>query len=626
MQQKKEQKPLKRLKKTDREKFIEELIAETVNDFENRRKMRTIYERQWELNLNFYAGNQYCDLNLRGELTDEDDGYFWQEKQVFNHIAPIVETRLSKFSHISPIVSVRPKSDDDEYITGAKLSEKAIADLFLKNDISKTVKRVTEWSEICGTGFYKVVWSNQGGLIIGEYNNEKVFEGDVKIIPVSPFEIFPDNLSYENIEDCFSIIHARSMRVKDIKEKYGVTVMPEETDVFTLNSYEKSKIKEKVSDSALVIEKYEKPSADFPLGRLITVSNGKLLYYGELPYINGENEERTFPFIKQECMTNVGRFFGTSVVERLIPIQRSYNAVKNRKHEFINRLTMGIMMVEDGSVDIDDLESEGLPPGKVLVYRQGSNTPKMMTGLTMPNDLNEEEQKLLNEFIVISGVSDVSSSSVNAGLTSGSALEILVEQDNEKLLIPVERIRKSYIEISKQALRLYSQFLSGVRVIKSLDENGKVHLYYFDKSALNSDEVFIQGENELLYTESQKKELLFKLYESGLLSDEDGMIRPIIKEKMLNLLGYKDLDYSKGLSRLQEEKAKGENETIRKEGLNIEEIDDDKIHIEEHSRYIFSEYSELNEKEKNNLFNHLKQHKERLITHSEIKEMKGENK
>jgi hypothetical protein len=33
------------------------------------------------------------------------------------------------------------------------------------------------------------------------------------------------------------------------------------------------------------------------------------------------------------------------------------------------------MLVEDGSVDVDDLCEEGLAPGKVLVYRQGSNAP-----------------------------------------------------------------------------------------------------------------------------------------------------------------------------------------------------------------------------------------------------------
>lgn len=67
------------------------------------------------------------------------------------------------------------------------------------------------------------------------------------------------------------------------------------------------------------------------------------------------------------------------MVERTIPIQRAYNAVKNRKHEFLNRIAVGVLAVEDGSVDVDNLETEGLSPGKILVYRQGSNPPRLMS-------------------------------------------------------------------------------------------------------------------------------------------------------------------------------------------------------------------------------------------------------
>lgn len=57
----------------------------------------------------------------------------------------------------------------------------------------------------------------------------------------------------------------------------------------------------------------------------------------------------------------------------------------------------------------------------------------------IPADFKEEEQNLLNEFTVISGVSDVASSSANATVSSGTALEILIEQDNERMTVVAER-------------------------------------------------------------------------------------------------------------------------------------------------------------------------------------------
>lgn len=605
---------MKKIDKNEKDKFKEDLIADVKADFENRRKARVENERQWELNMNFISGNQYCGINARGDLEDKDRDFFWQEREVFNHVAPVIESRLARFSRVSPLFSVRPKTDDDKDVNGAAIAEKLLASAFEKYDLDETVKKVTVWSETCGTGFYKIVWDNRGGNAVGEADGETVFEGDVKIIPVSPFEIFPDSLFSEELDDCFSIIHARALPVREIKEKYGVAVAGENLDVFGLfkSDSAKSGAKTTIENAAIVIEKYEKPSAEFPSGRLITVAGDELLYYGELPYKNGKNGARTFPFVKQVCLKAAGRFFGASITERLIPVQRAFNAVKNRKHEFLNRLSMGVMKVEDGSLDVDDLESEGLPPGKVLVYRQGSSAPEMMSGLSMPSDFNEEEEKLLNEFVTISGVAEVSSSMSNANVASGTALEILVEQDNERLIVSAETIRKCYLEIARQVIRLYAQFAAGVRMIKIRDSFNKTRITYVDKSAVNSDDVYLENENELLYSHSQKKEMIFKLYQSGLLTDETGDLRPATKEKVLSLLGYKDLDYQKGVSEMQSEKAQKENERIRKREVHAEEVDDDEIHLDEHTRYILSEYDELNEEEKQRLFAHLKEHKDRI--------------
>lgn len=63
------------------------------------------------------------------------------------------------------------------------------------------------------------------------------------------------------------------------------------------------------------------------------------------------------------------------LVEKLIPLQRQYNAINNRYGELLNRLFVGDVAVEDGSIDVDGLAEDGLAPGKILIYRQGSVPP-----------------------------------------------------------------------------------------------------------------------------------------------------------------------------------------------------------------------------------------------------------
>lgn len=602
------------VKDSEKEKYIEDVIAQVQSDFKQRQEDRVAFERQWELNINFLNGNQYCDLNAKGDILEENKTFYWQGQGVFNHIAPIIDTRLAKFSNIKPSVSVRPKTDDDADVASATLAEKLMESAYKSTNLHQIVEKTTVWSETCGTGFYKIIWNNSGGNKIGTCDGKEVYEGDVQVLSVSPFEIFPDSLTTEDINECASIIHARAMTVESVKELYGIDVAGQNIDVQSLQktSNQLSVKQNKLKNAVVVIERYEKPSSNYPKGRLITIAGDKLVYMGELPYINAQNSGRNYPFVKQTSFEQAGCFFGTSVIDRLIPIQRAYNAVKNRKHEFLNRLSMGVMTVEDGSMDVDDLAEEGLSPGKVIVYRQGSKAPEIMSNMTMPNDFNEEENKLLNEFVIVSGVSNVTSSSSNASLSSGTALEILVEQDNSRLIRCAEQIRNCYIEISKQMIRLYAQFSAGVRAINIQDEYNKTRIVYLKKASINSDDVYLENENELLYTNRQKKEMIFKLYESGLLTDDNGKLRPSVKEKLLSLLGYKELDYQKGLSRLQEEKAQRENDFLLQREVNVDEIDDDSIHKDEHVRYMLSEFTTLSEEQKQRFYTHIKEHKERI--------------
>ena len=111
--------------------FREEIVAEIKKDFENRRQNRRPYELAWQLNMNFNMGNQYCSISPRG-VEQEDKFFFWQEKQVYNHITPVVETRLSRLAKVRPRPHVRPFSSDEKDVQSAKLAEKILNSTFAK--------------------------------------------------------------------------------------------------------------------------------------------------------------------------------------------------------------------------------------------------------------------------------------------------------------------------------------------------------------------------------------------------------------------------------------------------------------------------------------------------------------
>lgn len=65
------------------------------------------------------------------------------------------------------------------------------------------------------------------------------------------------------------------------------------------------------------------------------------------------------------------------LVSLLEPYQREYNEIMNKHSEHIDFATLGVIVVEDGSVDTDEFSEEGLMAGKVIVYRQGARTPEL---------------------------------------------------------------------------------------------------------------------------------------------------------------------------------------------------------------------------------------------------------
>lgn len=616
------------------DKFEEDIVNDIKEDFLERQKDRRALEIQWELNMNFLMGNQYCDVSPIGEVEESEQGFYWQSREVFNHISPIIDTRLAKLSRVRPIMSVRAASNEDGDLKTAKLASNVLNSTYNRLNLDKVIEQATMWSETCGTAFYKIIWNNESGKIVGNIDKKDIFEGDVKVICCPPFEVFPDSLYSNDIESLNSIIHAKAMSVADIENIYGVIVEGEDIEEYTLTNIKKTgtglskDIKGIKKNHAIVIEKYEKPNTKNPEGKLTIVAGNKLLYTGILPYINGEDNKRIFPFIKQTCISQTGSFFGVSIIERLIPVQRAYNTVRNRKHEFLNRISMGVLTVEDGSIDTDELIEEGLSPGKVIVYRQGSRPPSMMATGSVPTDFTYEEERLSNEFILISGVSEISRNSVSpTSTTSGVALQLLIEQDDTRLTVTAENIRKCVKETAKQILRLFKQYATETRIMKMTGEGRKVEIYYFKGSDISSDDVVFDTENELSSTPAQKKTLVFDLLKLGLLADENGIIKNGMRAKILEILGYGGLDNTQDITALHINRAENENILLLKEEVQCEEYDDHETHLNEHTRFILSSELEKNnsEKIKERFKKHISGHKKAVLLNNVNSETNSEN-
>jgi len=605
-----------------------DLVSEIWKDFKRRQEERKPFETQWQLNINFLIGNQYCDINSNNILKEIDKQFFWEEREVFNHIAPLIETRVAKLANVRPIMTVLPSSDDEDDISNAKVCKDILQSLSNKLDLSKLIAQATRWSEICGTIFYKTVWNDSAGAVVGlSPLGDKICEGDVDILVCSPFEIYPDSNSCADLNHCKSLIHARSYNVETVEQLWGIKVDGTDIDSYALSSVHNNGVLSmngftKVSktaqhNQAMVIEKYDMPTKQYPNGRLIVVVENELVFNGELPYKNLKDGERGFPFVRQISMEQPSLFWGASVIDRTIPIQRAYNAVKNRKHEFMNRISMGVLTVEDGSIDVDNLEEEGISPGKILVYRQGSNEPRMLTTESVPVSFSDEEERLLTEFLNISGVSDLLGSNVNAVANmSGVALQLLVEQENARISASSENIRFAIKEVAQHILRLYKQFVTHERMSRLVGSNGAINFFYWDRGSISSDDISFETEGESGQTIAQKRSMIVDLLKQGLLHDEQGKLSNDMRHKILEMLGFGVWEDVLDNNSLQIQKAKRENLDLllNKKEPEVLEIHDHDLHIKTHTSFMlgveWEKAVKKNPKLGEQMLEHIRKHKQ----------------
>lgn len=601
-------------------KIEEKIVAEITADFKKRQEARRPVELNWRLNMNFVVGNQFAQISSKGDIEESGKEYFWQEREVYNHIAPILETRLAKLGRVKAKAQVRPATSDDEDVASASLATKLIDAVCKENDFSSQLALANSWSEITGSAFFKVTWDAEKGHALDASGEIK--EGDVTITLCPPFEIFPEDIAITDIDKQSSVMHAKVLTTKEVKRIWGKDVKGGEANVFSFDNaqvgggfgYTASVpkiVSEKREDSVTVIEKYEAPTHEYPNGRLIIVAGDTLLYQGDMPYLNGEDGTHGYPFAKQVCIDNLTNFFGTSVVERIIPVQRAYNTVKNRKHEFMNRMAVGVMAVEDGSVDTDSLEEEGLPPGKVVVYRQGSTPPIMLSPTQVPSEFSREEEKLLNEFVMISGVSEVTTySQVPANVASGTAISLLLEQDDTRIALTADSLRESIKRISKQVLRLYRQFAKVPRVKRITGDNGDVEIASFCAGNIDSEDIVFDTISDIEDTLSARRAMVYDLLKLGLFADENGKLNASTKARLFEILGFGNWEDGRSNDEIHRKKALKENMELEKKDVPVDVYDDHALHIAEHVRMCVSTKCVSDKAVRDRVANHIAKHTE----------------
>ena len=615
--------------------YKEDIIQKVKEDLEKRKTERQILEQQWTLNANFLVGNQYCEINFhRGDIEQIEPVYDWLERETFNQIAPLVETRIANQKKLNFMMKVKPATNELDDYAKADISTSVLQHVQKVTDFESKKNTMLHWNELTGNCFWLSWWDKDKGeklaveqiIDVDENGEQKTketayYQGDLDYGLITPYELYPESIFKQTVEAQRSIILEQVKTVDDIYDLYGIKVEGTSVETFELTpvgsgggfGYENTTVTighRTIDNAEKVITYFERPSKHKPNGQMIIiVGEDELVYYGDLPYSR-------IPIIQSVCIEVAGQFFGKSTIERMIPIQRAYNGCVNRIHEYIKHIAIGSYITEEGSIDIEEYEQNGQAPGAMLVYKQGSNPPTPIPNGNLPAEIMQERYNLKQDMEYAAGVSQLMVyGQAPSGVTSGKALDNLMEIDNTRLSLTGDNVRNSVRKLSILWLEIYKKYATTRRIVNYVGGNNIGKAIIWSHEDINSYDVEYVTENELLMSEDTQKQRFFDAYNMGLFTDKNGVIPTRVKQKALEYMKCGNYSEIMSIDQLQIQAAQRENVFFENGVIpEVTDFDEHEIHIEEHLRYVLQMDFQLLKNKKPEyaqaLENHLRQHKE----------------
>ena len=132
-----------------------------------------------------------------------------------------------------------------------------------------------------------------------------------------------------------------------------------------------------------------------------------------------------------------------------------------------------------------------------------------------------------------------------------------------------------------------------------------------------NDDIELENQTDGAQTLTQRRDMIFSLLEKGIFQDENGMLTNRMKCKILEMLGLGIWENAQDVNELHLKRADKENiKMLKGEHIDISEIDDDKLHLNEHIAFMLGEDFEKaktkNAKLEKAFLEHIQKHKKKM--------------
>lgn len=297
-----------------------------------------------------------------------------------------------------------------------------------------------------------------------------------------------------------------------------------------------------IDNAAVVKEYYERPSAQYPKGRMVVIANDICVYSGPSPYTGPELGD-WHPY--SECRWEIvpGRFWGKAPLDAASELQKRINSID--AIVVLNRKTMAI---PQWAIPISNGMSPGTTngrPGAEYFFRPDSGGPPIkIPGTPLDQSVLQERAQTVSDMQSISGAIDILKGQTPQGVNAASALQLLYEVGTGKLFPILDRWKLFVEEDQKKQLRLIGTKYKEprpdfIRMLKSRNTDlVETDLNQFIGSDLYDNyNVIVEAGSNIPKLQAAKQSMLMQLAQMGMLNLQNPENRVQFQQDM-GIMGY----------------------------------------------------------------------------------------
>jgi len=472
-------------------KFYESLMASGYVEKINR--LYAMYH-----GMDFYESVSGHDIKFEGEQGE-------LVSMNVNHLRNIASNMHTLITSTRPVMETRAINTDYKSRVQTKLANGLLDYYMREKRLEWILRRACEYAIVLSSGWVRMEWDATAGEEIDtdEETGIKVYEGDVRIEVLSPFDIFFDACREDQDHDWYVVTSYKNKY--DLASKY-TEYADKIRDLPTKDKLEyKGGVNFGVDETTLipVFEFFHRKTDSLPEGRYL------MFLSTDIAPIDMPLQYPMIPLFRISAGDILGTPFGYTPLFDLMALQEAasmlYSVILTNQQAFG---VQNIWVPSGAGISIESLAG-GL---NIIESNASAGKPEALNFTNTPKEIFEYLQFLIQSMETISGINSVVRGNPEASLRSASALA-LVQSNSIQFMSGLAAQYNQLIEdVGTGLFRILKLYAKTKRVASIVGVNNRSYLKEFNNDDLsNINRVIVSAGNPLQKTSAGRQQMASEL-------------------------------------------------------------------------------------------------------------------